>query len=269
VFSGEWYTARHPRRALTFPFERGLVRGAAASLAYGTRVRERLIALGADPASVIITGNASPYVFHPAPTAELAAARREWGIGDRPVILFLGRLLAFKAPEILLQAFSIVRKTRPAFLLMEGSGPLLYDLRRLAKRIGPADIRISGREIRTDAERNLLYSLAGVFGLPSRKARIAEPWGLVLNEAAAAGLPIVTTDGVGAAGDLIRDGETGRVVRQGDAGALAAAIAEFLQSPEQAAACGRRAREQAAAFTVERMAAAFGEAFERAAGAAQ
>jgi glycosyltransferase involved in cell wall biosynthesis len=267
VFSGEWYPARHPRRALTYPFERALVRGAAACLAYGTRVRDRLAAMGADPRNILISGNASPYRFERASAAEIAAVRRDWGIGDAPVILFLGRLLSFKAPEILIEAFPIVRRSRPAFLLMEGSGPLQADLRRRAERLAPAGARISGREIRTDAEKNLLYSLAGVFVLPSRKARIAEPWGLVLNEAAAAGLPIVTTDGVGAAGDLIRDGETGRVVPQGDAAALAAAILDFLQSPEAAAACGRRAREQAGAFTIERMADAFGRAFELAAGA--
>jgi glycosyltransferase involved in cell wall biosynthesis len=266
VFSGEWYPARHPRRMLTYPFERSLVRGAAACLAYGTRVRDRLIAMGADPEKVLVTGNASPYTFKPASAAETAAARDKWGIGDAPIILFLGRLLSFKAPELLMDAFSTVRTSRPAFLLMEGSGPLLADLRRRAERLGRADARISGREIRTDAEKNLLLSLACVFVLPSRKARIAEPWGLVLNEAASAGLPIVTTDGVGAAGDLIRDGETGRVVPAGDSGALAGAILDFLQSPETAAACGRRAREQSAAFTIERMAVAFGRAFELAAG---
>jgi glycosyltransferase involved in cell wall biosynthesis len=105
-----------------------------------------------------------------------------------------------------------------------------------------------------------------VFVLPSRAGRIAEPWGLVLNEAASAGLPIVTTDEVGAAGDLIRDGDTGRIVTGGDPQALAEAIAVLLRSPETAHAFAARAKTQAASFTVERMADAFGEAFERAVG---
>ena len=52
-----------------------------------------------------------------------------------------------------------------------------------------------------------------------------EPWGLVVNEAMHAGLPVVATDAVGAAaGGLVRDGENGFVVPERDADALAAAV---------------------------------------------
>ena len=265
VFSGEWYPARHPRRALTYPIERSLIRGAACCLAYGSRVRDRLITVGTDPDRILVTGNASPYRFTPAAAGDLERARREWKVGDRPVILFLGRLLSFKAPEVLVEAFSLLRGDTPSFLLIAGDGPRRDPLRRQAERLGLADVLVTGREVRGDKEKNLLYSLASVFVLPSRKGRIAEPWGLVLNEAATAGLPIVTTDGVGAAGDLIRDGETGRVVEQGDAGALAAAVSDFLRRPKEAQAFGNRARSASAEFSIGRMADAFGRAFERAA----
>jgi glycosyltransferase involved in cell wall biosynthesis len=266
VFSGEWYPARHPRRWLTGPLERTIVRGAASCLAYGTRVRDRLDAMGADPGGIFITGNASSYRFTPARDADLQQARLHWGLGSDPVILFLGRLLPFKAPDILIEAFSIVRSATPSSLLIAGDGPLLAGLRRQAERLGLRDVHFTGSEVRLDEEKDILYSLASVFTLPSRKGRSAEPWGLVLNEAAAAGLPIVTTDGVGAAGDLILDDETGLVVKAGDVRALAAAITTILRSPETARAYGSRARSQAAEFTVERMADAFGRALERAAG---
>jgi glycosyltransferase involved in cell wall biosynthesis len=268
VFSGEWYPARHPRRALTAGWERSLVRGASGCLAYGTRVRERLAGWGVDPGKIFITGNASPYQHVPAAPEDIENARRIWGIGAQPVILFLGRLLGFKAPEVLLEAFSLMGRDAPAFLLMAGDGPRREFLRRRAQRLGISNIAITGSEVRGDRERNLLYSLCSVFVLPSRKGRIAEPWGLVLNEAAAAGLPIVTTDGVGAAGDLIRDGETGRVVEQGNARALADAISGFLRSPAEARRCGARAKTRAAEFTVDRMAEAFSRAFDLAAGGA-
>jgi glycosyltransferase involved in cell wall biosynthesis len=266
VFSGEWYPARHPRRALTFGLERDLVRGAACCLAYGTRVRERLERMGVDSGRILVTGNASPYAFSPAPMEDIVAIRREWSIGDKPVVLFLGRLMSFKAPDVLVKAFSLLHRETAAFLLIAGSGPLREELAGQARRLGLDDVRITGREVRGAAEKNLLYSLARVFVLPSRRGRTAEPWGLVINEAASAALPIVTTDGVGAAGDLIRDGDTGRVVPSGDPRAMASAILGFLQAPDTARACGERARGQAARFTIERMADAFGAAFERAAG---
>jgi glycosyltransferase involved in cell wall biosynthesis len=266
VFSGEWYPARHPRRRLTGPLERAIVRGAASCLAYGTRVRDKLAAMGADPAGIFITGNASDYRFTPVTADDLQQARIRWGLGSGPVVLFLGRLLPFKAPDVLIDAFSIVRNETPSSLLIAGNGPLFAGLRRRAERLGLRDVHFTGSEVRRDGEKDLLYSLASVFALPSRKGRTAEPWGLVLNEAASAGVPIVTTDGVGASGDLIRDGETGLVVKAGDSRALAAAIATLLRSPEAAREYGSRARSQAAKFTVERMADAFGLALERAAG---
>ncbi len=266
VFSGEWYPARHPRRWLTRGLERSLVRGAACCLAYGTRVRDRLAGLGADPGKILITGNASPYRHTPAAPDEMENARREWRIGSMPVVLFLGRLLAFKAPEVLVEAFAIVRREIPSFLLIAGDGPRRELLLRQAQRLGLTDFRITGSEVHGDRQKDLLYSLAGIFVLPSRMGRIAEPWGLVLNEAASAGLPIVTTDGVGASPDLIRDGETGRVVKQGDARALAKAIIDFLRSPAEARAFGARAKARVQDFTVNRMADTFGRAFERAAG---
>jgi glycosyltransferase involved in cell wall biosynthesis len=266
VFSGEWYTARHPRRVITCGLERSLVRGAACCLAYGTRVRDRLMAMGVDSERIVITGNASPYVPTAVEEADRMRARREWEIGNLPVVLFLGRLLAFKAPEILVDAIAMMQTTTPSFLLIAGDGPRRESLRRQVRRLGLAGVRITGTEVRGNAEKDLLYSLADVFVLPSRKGRIAEPWGLVLNEAAAAGLPIVTTDGVGAAGDLIRDGDTGRVVKQGDARALADAISGLLRSPDTARRYGARAQEQAATFTIDRMAGAFDRAFDCAAG---
>jgi glycosyltransferase involved in cell wall biosynthesis len=266
VFSGEWYPARHPRRWITRGLERSLVRGAACCLAYGTRVRDRLAGMGVDPDRILITGNASPFHFIPAAAEDLEKTRREWRIDSKPVILFLGRLLSFKAPEILVEAFSIVRKEKPTFLLIAGDGPRRDALLRQVERRGLTDVLVTGEEVRGDKEKDLLYSLASVFVLPSRKGRIAEPWGLVLNEAAAAGLPIVTTDGVGAAGDLIRDGDTGRVVKEGDARALADAISAFLRFPNEARECGNRARACSAEFTIERMADAFGRAFDRAVG---
>jgi glycosyltransferase involved in cell wall biosynthesis len=59
-----------------------------------------------------------------------------------------------------------------------------------------------------------------VFVLPS----VHEPWGLIVNEAMAAGRAVVVSDEVGCAPDLVKDGENGFVFRAGDVAALAAAL---------------------------------------------
>ena len=70
-----------------------------------------------------------------------------------------------------------------------------------------------------------LYAMADVFVLPSAD----EPWGLVINEAMGSGLPIVASERVGAAADLIRPGYNGFRFPPGDRAALAQALRLALQ----------------------------------------
>jgi glycosyltransferase involved in cell wall biosynthesis len=80
-----------------------------------------------------------------------------------------------------------------------------------------------------------------VFALLSER----EPWAVVVNEAAACGLPLVLSDRVGAAHDLLHDGENGRLVAAGGVAAAAAALRELAAEPELRQAQGARSRELA------------------------
>ncbi len=268
LWSGEWVATRHPRRQLMRGIEARIARGAAASLAYGTRAAAYLEAFGASEESIFLSGNTAGYAFERADEASLARVRFEWGIGDRPVVLFLGRLIPVKAPEILVKAFGgVAARHASAFLVIAGEGPMLTQLEALAVGLGVRSIHFTRHAVEGKAEKDLLYSLADVFVLPSRRTRIAEAWGLVLNEAASAGLPIVVSESVGSIGDLIRPGESGLVVPEANAKALEAAIVQLLVDRSQAKRLGEAARRAAASFTVERMAGAFDCAFEHALGA--
>ena len=91
--------------------------------------------------------------------------------------------------------------------------------------------------------------------------RFREPWGLVANEAMHQGRPVIATTAVGAvAGGLVRDEETGLVVRSGDPVALAAAIDRALGDATLRERLGAAAREAVAGYTYDAMVAAFDEA---------
>lgn len=141
---------------------------------------------------------------------------------------------------------------------------MLPALERQAGRMRLTSVHFTRRVVEGKAEKDQLFSLAQVFVLPSRRARIAEAWGLVLNEAASAGLPIVVSEMVGAVGDLIKPGESGLVVPEADAQALGGAILHLLNDREEARRMGAAAKQSEARFTVERMAEAFDRAFTRA-----
>ena len=100
--------------------------------------------------------------------------------------------------------------------------------------------------------------------LPSvTTAETNEPWGLVVNEAMHAGLPVIATDAVGAAaGGLVHDGQNGYVVPERNPERLGDAMRRLLGDPESAARMGRQARVDAAEFNYDRMADAFQSAVE-------
>ena len=93
-----------------------------------------------------------------------------------------------------------------------------------------------------------------------------EPWGVVVNEAAACGLPLVLSDRVGAAPDLLRDGENGLLVQAGDTRGFAAALGELARDATLRREAGVRSRALVADWGYEASIDAFVDAVRRAAG---
>ena len=114
-------------------------------------------------------------------------------------------------------------------LLVVGEGPERSSLDAQAELLG-VDVRFVGNL--PWARISEAYAAADIFALLSRH----EPWGVVVTEATASGLPLVLSDQVGAAFDLLRPGENGVRVAADDAEAAAAAFDELAASPERRAA---------------------------------
>ena len=150
-----------------------------------------------------------------------AEAALRFGIDRaRRRIIFSGRLIQLKRIDLLIQAFVDIATKRPDWdLMILGQGPLRNELGSLV----PENLRsrvIWPGFLGDQKDVAALYQLSHVLALPSDY----EAWALVVNEAAAAGLAIVASDVVGAAAELVKDGENGRIFPRGDAGALKAAL---------------------------------------------
>jgi glycosyltransferase involved in cell wall biosynthesis len=164
--------------------------------------------------------------------------------------LFVGQLIDRKGVPELLEAFEGLPGGE---LQLAGEGPL----RPLVEAAAARDPRIAclGHVDRNGLQQ--LYAEADVLVLPSRY----EVWGLVVNEAIEHGLPVVTTDSVGAADDLVEPGVNGYVVDAGDALALRAAMARFSAwSDAEWETAGAASREIAERWTMDAAADAFVEA---------
>ena len=163
----------------------------------------------------------------------------EMAVG-RKIIAFCGYLIPRKRPELIIDAISALRlEERPAVLFI-GRGPLEETLRRQAAALGVEALFAGFRE-GEDLARH--YLCADFLILPSDD----DPWGLVVNEAMAAGLPVIGSDACGATLDLVINGVTGFAFRAGDAADLRRAIEGMLA--RDIAAMGDVARDHIAGWT--------------------
>lgn len=212
-------------RAMRFAFGRA-DRVVANSAAVATRVR----ALGlANDVSIVHPGvDAAPLERTPA---------------DVPTVVFVGRLVARKGVDRLIDAIALLRE-RGVLLNVVGDGPAREALLSRAREAGVADrVRFSGAV--DDGARNAALAQAWCFAMPSRReGGDVEGFGIVYLEAAMAGLPAIGGRDCGAE-DAIEDGVTGLLVDGSDAAEIAAAIARLIDDPVGAAAMGTAGRRRA------------------------
>jgi glycosyltransferase involved in cell wall biosynthesis len=145
--------------------------------------------------------------------------KAKYGIDDRKnIILYSGRLISIKNVEMLISALSKIKDNEKYLLLIVGDGEEKEKLVNLASKLGISSI-FTGF-IKEQLELFKFYYISDLLVLPSND----DPWGLVVNEAMAATLPVITTDSCGASLDLVKNGYNGFVVETGNETLLAEAI---------------------------------------------
>ena len=137
-----------------------------------------------------------------APRAEKLIA---YGLdANLPTIIYCSKFSARKNPELVLRAFhKFCDGDQRANLLMVGSGPLFDSVKETAETLGCSNIYFTG--FVSQNELPGLLQCGDLFVLASEN----EPWGLVVNEAMASGMPVLSTSSIGSAYDLIEDGVNG------------------------------------------------------------
>ncbi len=172
------------------------------------------------------------------PAGDRAAAKRQFGLDDKPVVLFVGSLIPRKGLHFLVEAAKkIVKQQADAKFVIVGDGPLKN---QLLSDLGKANLSrnftfLSGL---TEDALAAVYGCADVFVLPS----IQEGQGIVLLEAQASAKPVVAFN-VGGVNEAVLRGETGLLVDRGDSDALADALLKLLLDDslnEKMGAKGRR-----------------------------
>ena len=225
-----WSLPATPAGRLGAPLVHRLYRNADAVVTYGEHVSDHVRAHGAR--APLAAPQAAEGAFW---EAAVAAPRREAPFQA----LWIGRPERGKGLAIALEAWR--RAALPdAVLVAVGGGSTDADTPgvRFTGALPPAELR-------------RLYAGSDVLLVSSvRTRRFHEPWGLVVNEAMHAGVPVLASDAVGAAaGGLLAHGRNGVVLPAGDAAALAAALRRLRDDPALRARLAAAAREDVAAHT--------------------
>jgi glycosyltransferase involved in cell wall biosynthesis len=151
------------------------------------------------------------------------------------VVLCVARLGPEKGLDTLVRAVAAARDPK-LLLVVAGDGPERRQIEALAQELG---VRLHLTGDVPAGKTAEIYAAADIFALLSTR----ETWGVVVNEAAASGLPLVLSDRVGAAYDLLRDGENGFLVGAGNVGAAGDALARLAADADLRTRAGERSRE--------------------------
>lgn len=229
-----------------------LLRIASACVANSRLAAERFRELGVGPDRIF----RAPHSTDVARFWEAAAQRRPHGSPVR--VLSVGRLIPRKGLDRLLRAIALASADHPEIrLVVAGSGPEEARLRRLAVELG-VDFELRG--FIDQSSLPALYGEADIFAFPT----LDDPFGMVLLEAAASGLPLIASERAGATPEFVREGETGFVVDPDNVEGMAAGLVELARDPSRRRRMGEAAHRATQERTPQRAAAGYAEAVEAA-----
>jgi glycosyltransferase involved in cell wall biosynthesis len=213
---------------------RAAMTGAAAHVAIATNEFAQFAAYGIDSGRITLIPNGiDPDDFRDDDTA---AFRDTFGLPQAPFILFLGRLAPIKGPDLLLEAYAALAKTRADIHLVYAGpdGGLLSDLRAAVARSNLTQ-RVHFIGAIGGSDKSRACHAAELLAVPSRQ----EAMSIVALEAGICGTPVLLTDRCGF--DSVESSGGGRVVAA-DPGALHEALRSMLATPDRLSAMGNALR---------------------------
>lgn len=216
-----------------------LIRNASACIAITKAEIDDFLSYGVDMSRIhIIPNGVDPDDFpEDISSDELKNFRNRHGLGETPVILFMGRLNRIKGPDLLLDAFVSVSKVFPAYHLVF-VGPdngLSLSLKKTAESAG-LDSRVHFLGYLAGRDKARAYRMADVLVIPSRQ----EAMSIVVLEAGVSGTPVLATDRCGL--DDLAAGGVVKIVKPTPE-AISDGLIAFLGHPIEARESGARLKQ--------------------------
>ena len=186
-----------------------------------------------------------------ASSEEKEALRRELGIAEEKMVLTIGQFIRRKGFDVLLRAAARLDDTIGIYIV---GGEPTEEYLNLCRELGLKNVHFLGFMKKEELVKH--YKAADLFVLPTRE----DIWGLVINEAMAYGLGVITTDRCVAGLELVEDGVNGYIIPVEDEIALAEKIGACFASDYRA--MGEASLEKVRPYTIENMVRAHLKIFE-------
>lgn len=247
-----------PDSFVKYHVKRHFISAATRWLVTGPTVADYFAHYGADRSRIDLypfsSLRAAEIAAAPATPEEKAALREKLGLHGRHITLGVGQFIPRKGFDLLLRAWADQPKDETLCIVGQEAPQEYLDLQRELKL---DNVRLVG--FRKKEELQGYYRAADLFVLPTRE----DIWGLVINEAMACGLPVITTDHCVAGLELVENGVNGYVVPTENVPALAEKIRAVLQNDTLRAAMAESVLTKIAPYTIESMAQAHVEILQK------
>ncbi|MFM5929876.1 MAG: TIGR04063 family PEP-CTERM/XrtA system glycosyltransferase [Novosphingobium sp.] len=213
---------------LTRRLEGHVVAGADAVVTICQGLKDDLVSRGVDPGRITISPNGVDLSLFGEPAAPDPALRAELGLGEGPVIGFIGSFYDYEGLDDLIDAMPLLIERQPgARLLMVGGGPREAALREQAEKSpAAAAIRFVGRVPHHEVDR--YYALCDIMAYPRKASRLTDLVTPLKPLEAMAQDKLVAASSVGGHRELVEDGKTGVLFAPDDPAACADALARLI-----------------------------------------
>lgn len=182
--------------------------------------------------------------------------KKQLSLKGEKIILTVGRFLELKGFDILIKSWKNI--SNEYTLLIIGSGPEEKNYKKLINELEIDNIEIIGFQNKENL--NSYYKSADLFVFPTR----GDVWGLVINEALANGIPIISTDKCIAAVELLAREECGKIIPVDDLKALETSINEIIENDELRSKLAYNSLRKSREYTIESMSRKHFEIFKKA-----
>ncbi|WP_420149232.1 glycosyltransferase family 4 protein [Spirosoma sp.] len=253
IMQNESTAADHQRGNWKEALKRSIFRLCDGFFCFGNQSADYLIQLGVRPEKILLRKNAvdNNAIRAGYEQALINREQQQQALGLRPNnFVFVGRLIAFKNLSMLLTAFAEAQKQSAQAagwgLILLGDGP---EHDQLSHQIKALNLTVSVRLIpgRPWYQVPEVLAMSNALVLPSR----SEPWGLVVNEAMACGMPVLVSDRCGCVPDLVQDGKNGFIFSPDQPDQLTQLLLRFINEQVNVSEMSRWAQKLIAPYAPE------------------